>query len=472
LTLLSLIPWTTASAQSAPQTGRSYWGFDLGLTSTGYIGNNNFFWPVESLPSTGVDLQSFMNFDDLGVGFGWILGGKVGFALSPSIDLEGKLRYLTNYSSKTEDHTITNSSDPTASGNVTNQYSLSMGNLDLNALLHFKLSNSLYGIGGLSFSSLLSNNFTFDQKITTPNAYYTDYSGGIETTSPYQEMSSNGSDIKDWLNTSRAAVQLGVGSVFPLGSGNTLMDAELMLSIPVTNAFNKSGQDNINQWAAVWRSRGYDVKDPSFPSQFYASFTIGIRLPFSSSAAAEVTSEDNSTTSTSNASTTSPIDADGKVALTGNVRDAKSGKPIDANMTVVDLTTSHVVATDRTYNDGNYSVKVNAPGNYSVTADADGYLFGTAYFQVDAQGRILKSHPDIQLSEASTGRTRLLVFFDFNSADLQKASYPELDRAVRLMKAVPTMQVEIAGYTDSVGTDSYNKDLSQRRANAVRDYLV
>jgi OOP family OmpA-OmpF porin len=32
--------------------------------------------------------------------------------------------------------------------------------------------------------------------------------------------------------------------------------------------------------------------------------------------------------------------------------------------------------------------------------------------------------------------------------------------------------VEVAGHTDSVGTDQYNQGLSERRANSVRDYLV
>src|SRR5207237_2143012 len=81
-------------------------------------------------------------------------------------------------------------------------------------------------------------------------------------------------------------------------------------------------------------------------------------------------------------------------------------------------------------------------------------------------------HNNIKLNETSNGRTRLLVFFDFNSAELKPSSYPELDRAVKLLKAVPKMQVEIAGYTDSVGTTDFNKSLSERRASAVRDYLL
>jgi outer membrane protein OmpA-like peptidoglycan-associated protein len=157
------------------------------------------------------------------------------------------------------------------------------------------------------------------------------------------------------------------------------------------------------------------------------------------------------------------------VHLRGKVTDA-NGKPVNANVTVTDLGTDQIVQTGHTDN-GNYDFEVKSPGKYSVTADADGYLFGSAYFEVDDQGRILKGKHDITLSPA-TGRTRLLVFFDFDKADLQPESYPELSRAMSLMKANPSMQVEIAGYTDSKGSDDYNIDLSQRRANAVKDYLI
>jgi len=157
--------------------------------------------------------------------------------------------------------------------------------------------------------------------------------------------------------------------------------------------------------------------------------------------------------------------------LTGTVTDAKTGDPVDANLTVVDLTNNQVVANDHTDGKGRYNVRVLAPGKYSVTADANGYLFGTSYFEVDKEGRILAHHPDIKLGPA-TGRTRLLVFFDFGKSSLSPSSYPELNRAVRLMKAVPSMQVEIAGYTDNIGSDDVNMRLSQQRANAVRDYII
>jgi outer membrane protein OmpA-like peptidoglycan-associated protein len=66
---------------------------------------------------------------------------------------------------------------------------------------------------------------------------------------------------------------------------------------------------------------------------------------------------------------------------------------------------------------------------------------------------------------------RLEVLFDTNSATLQPDSYAGLDRAVDLLKRVPTISGVIEGHTDSQGPDRYNLDLSDRRARTVADYL-
>jgi outer membrane protein OmpA-like peptidoglycan-associated protein len=441
---------------------RPYFGLDLGITSSAYYGGDNFFFPIFSVND---GIYSYARYDDLGSGIGWLLGGKIGFPLSEMIGVEGKLRYQTNYTTGKSSQTFTDASTgETATAN--NEYTLNLSSGSLLALLHVNLNKSLYIAGGLGFSSLMGNHFTETQKIDPNSTFsYIDQSTGQRT--GIQVLSADNSGVDSTFTSSRTDIQLGVGTVIPLGTGSTLLDAEVLVSVPLTKLMQDSYIKDMNDFYGGL----YGTPAMTSPSMLYATLTLGLRFPFGGGTN-DVAVEDNSNTSSSSNSASTTIDADGKVALTGSVRDAKSGKSIDANMTVVDLTTNQVVATDRTDNDGNYSVKVKAPGSYSVTADADGYLFGTAFFQVDAERRILKNHADIQLSEASTGRTRLLVFFDFNKADLQQNSFPELDRAVRLMKAVPSMQVEIAGYTDSVGTDAYNKDLSQRRANSVRDYLV
>ncbi len=64
------------------------------------------------------------------------------------------------------------------------------------------------------------------------------------------------------------------------------------------------------------------------------------------------------------------------------------------------------------------------------------------------------------------------VHFAFDSAKLRATQVDELDEAVATLKKHENVQIEIAGHTDSVGSDSYNMKLSRERAETVRDYLV
>ena len=64
------------------------------------------------------------------------------------------------------------------------------------------------------------------------------------------------------------------------------------------------------------------------------------------------------------------------------------------------------------------------------------------------------------------------VHFDFDRSNLKPEAIAILDRAVMTLQANPMLSVTIEGHTDSVGTAEYNLSLGERRANAVRDYLL
>jgi outer membrane protein OmpA-like peptidoglycan-associated protein len=63
------------------------------------------------------------------------------------------------------------------------------------------------------------------------------------------------------------------------------------------------------------------------------------------------------------------------------------------------------------------------------------------------------------------------VYFDFNMYDLKADARAELDRAAKTMLENPDVVLELAGNTDSVGSQAYNQALGERRAAAVFDYL-
>jgi len=76
--------------------------------------------------------------------------------------------------------------------------------------------------------------------------------------------------------------------------------------------------------------------------------------------------------------------------------------------------------------------------------------------------------PDITLSADA--------LFDFDKSVLKPEGKTAIDRELKRTKfeggAIGIATVKVVGNTDSIGTDAYNQKLSERRANAVKDYLV
>jgi outer membrane protein OmpA-like peptidoglycan-associated protein len=64
------------------------------------------------------------------------------------------------------------------------------------------------------------------------------------------------------------------------------------------------------------------------------------------------------------------------------------------------------------------------------------------------------------------------ALFEYNKADLREEAIGELMKIARLTELYPKATFVISGHTDSVGTPAYNRQLSERRAEAVKEWLV
>lgn len=64
------------------------------------------------------------------------------------------------------------------------------------------------------------------------------------------------------------------------------------------------------------------------------------------------------------------------------------------------------------------------------------------------------------------------IFFGFNSIELTPKAVAQLDTVVRMMKQFKDIKIEIAGHTDDIGSDDFNLDLSQKRADVIKDHLT
>jgi len=80
--------------------------------------------------------------------------------------------------------------------------------------------------------------------------------------------------------------------------------------------------------------------------------------------------------------------------------------------------------------------------------------------------------PEPAAEAIEKGRTTLDVKFDFDKSVIKKGYYGDIDNLVSVMKEYPETNVALEGHTCSIGSDAYNKRLSQRRADAVKSYMV
>ena len=64
------------------------------------------------------------------------------------------------------------------------------------------------------------------------------------------------------------------------------------------------------------------------------------------------------------------------------------------------------------------------------------------------------------------------ALFNFDKSDLRPDGKAELDNLLDRMRAANVDEVKLVGHTDAIGTDAYNQKLSERRADAVKAYLV
>jgi len=79
-----------------------------------------------------------------------------------------------------------------------------------------------------------------------------------------------------------------------------------------------------------------------------------------------------------------------------------------------------------------------------------------------------------RIEPAAPPTVRLPIFFEFNSTELRPESRALLDKvgAALASSELEAFRFSVEGHTDSIGSESYNRSLSEERAAAVKDYLV
>ncbi|MEO8515267.1 MAG: OmpA family protein [Flavobacterium sp.] len=132
-----------------------------------------------------------------------------------------------------------------------------------------------------------------------------------------------------------------------------------------------------------------------------------------------------------------------------------------------------VVSTQVSSNNGSYTFDVDPLEKYSIVAKKDGYLD----FELPVVTSIGNSTSNIELNQkkAEIVENTIVIeniYFDYNKASLKKESTLSLNKILNVLNENPEMKIAINAHTDSRGSDKYNLNLSKKRAQVVKQYLV
>lgn len=161
--------------------------------------------------------------------------------------------------------------------------------------------------------------------------------------------------------------------------------------------------------------------------------------------------------------------------LKGVISDYLTKVLLEAEIEIVDNEANVVIATFKSNSKtGRFLVSLPAGKNYGIAVKKEGYLFHSENFDIPNTSAFQEVEKNIELKMLSVGTKIVLrnIFFDLDKATLRSESTAELNRLIKLMNDVPTLNIELGGHTDSQGSDEHNQDLSERRAQAVVDYLT
>ncbi|GHE23175.1 OmpA family protein [Sphingobacterium griseoflavum] len=162
--------------------------------------------------------------------------------------------------------------------------------------------------------------------------------------------------------------------------------------------------------------------------------------------------------------------------IAGSVRDANSDRPLDATIEVINTTTgNHVFRDHSDPGDGTFLAVLPIGANYAFQIQRAGYLSTSRQFALDnPQFTNDKFEIEIRLSAIEKGSVGTLnnIYFAVNRYELLSESTADLQLLFHFLRRNATVQIEIAGHTDSSGDSQSNQLLSERRAAAVKTYLL
>ncbi|HKZ38823.1 MAG TPA: OmpA family protein [Chryseolinea sp.] len=159
----------------------------------------------------------------------------------------------------------------------------------------------------------------------------------------------------------------------------------------------------------------------------------------------------------------------------GIIRDKISQLPLTAKIELINIENNKTVSLVESDSiSGEYLMVLTQGAEYALYVNKRGYLFKSFNFNYSEINDFKPIEINIDLEKASEGSMAILnnIFFDLDKFDLKPKSIPELQKIIRFMNENLQVHVEVSGHTDNTGQAAYNKQLSEKRAHSVYNYLL
>lgn len=158
----------------------------------------------------------------------------------------------------------------------------------------------------------------------------------------------------------------------------------------------------------------------------------------------------------------------------GKIYDKESKKSLAARFQLIDLESGEIVVESYSNSNGNFLMALPAGKDYALNVSKSGYLFYSDNFSLTQTSDNKAFRKNVPLSPIKVGEKIVLnnIFFETAKYALKKQSKIELDKLVHFLNENPSLEIEVSGHTDNVGSDASNITLSKNRAKSVVNYLV
>ncbi|MCS6934957.1 MAG: OmpA family protein [Chitinophagales bacterium] len=168
------------------------------------------------------------------------------------------------------------------------------------------------------------------------------------------------------------------------------------------------------------------------------------------------------------------------LAVMGRVYDDATKEPITGAAVNLSLRSPNlaegdvIINTDSSRGTEPYFFNLKTDKLYKVTALKDGYFTSSQSFSTQGIAKSDTLIVDLYLRKLEKDKAYRLnnIYYDFDKWDLRPESKTTLDTLYNILIENPTIIIELSSHTDTRGSDQYNLNLSQKRAESCVNYLI